>query len=135
MTGVGKYIELNPHLPFIYLPEADWSHFAYTMNDKLLNQAIDCSYPGNYCRFDYSCDRARGFMGDQKIKIQINDGEDDFDMYIPLIDLLAPGSDFGDSADYCYVGVFMSKSGVQDLWEIGSKFFRRYYVVYDASGM
>jgi hypothetical protein len=56
-------------------------------------------------------------------------------MYIPLEDLLAPGSDFGDRDDYCYVGVFMSKSGVQDLWEIGSKFFRRYYVVYDASGM
>jgi hypothetical protein len=54
-------------------------------------------------------------------------------MYIPIRDLLAPGADFGDRADYCYIGVFESQSGVDDLWEIGSKFFRRYYVVYDAS--
>ena len=55
-------------------------------------------------------------------------------MYIPLSDLLAPGTDFGARADYCYIGVFESQSGLDDLWEIGSKFFRRYYVVYDASG-
>jgi hypothetical protein len=67
------------------------------------------------------------------IKIQVNDGEDDFDMYIPLVDLIAPGSDFGDRDDYCYIGVFESKAGIENLWEIGSKFFRRYYVVYDAS--
>ena len=54
-------------------------------------------------------------------------------MNIPLSDLLAPGTDFGDRAEYCYIGIFRSKSNVDNLWEIGSKFFRRYYVVYDAS--
>ena len=54
-------------------------------------------------------------------------------MYVPLVDLIAPGTDFGDRADFCYIGVFESKAGIDDLWEIGSKFFRRYYVVYDAS--
>jgi len=94
---------------------------------------VDCKPRDNYCRFEYDCDEVKKFLKAQ-IKIQINDGEENFDMYIPLSDLLAPGTDFGARADYCYIGVFESQSGLDDLWEIGSKFFRRYYVVYDASG-
>jgi hypothetical protein len=68
-----------------------------------------------------------------KVIIQINDGEDDVDLYIPLLSLLAPGSDFDDSDSFCYIGLFMAQSGQENLWEIGSKFFKDYYVVYDAS--
>jgi hypothetical protein len=52
LDGVEKLLELNPHLPFIYIPEADWTHFGYAIN-KLYYQTnrVDCNPRLTYCRF------------------------------------------------------------------------------------
>jgi hypothetical protein len=50
LQGVGKYIELNPHLPFIYIPTPDWTHYAYELNKALGPSKVDCVYEGNYCK-------------------------------------------------------------------------------------
>jgi hypothetical protein len=33
LTGIDKDIDISPHLPYLYMPDAEWSHFAYNMND------------------------------------------------------------------------------------------------------
>jgi hypothetical protein len=124
---------LNPHLPFIYIPTPDWTHYAYEINNALGENNVECTYEGNYCKLLQPCQNVDSNWLSHRIRIQINDGEDDVDLYIPLMSLLAPGTDFDDSSSYCYIGIFMAKSGQNDLWEIGSKFFKDYYVVYDAS--
>lgn len=105
--GVGKFIELNPHLPFIYIPTPEWSHFGYALNQIYDTKGINCNPRDNYCKFESACHQVKNFIT-ESLNIRINDGEDDFDMEIPLIDLLAPGTDFDDRADYCYIGVFDS---------------------------
>jgi hypothetical protein len=53
LNGVYKDIHLNPHLPYLYIPEADWTHVAFQLN-KFYNTSswpIDCDYTGNFCRF------------------------------------------------------------------------------------
>jgi len=34
ITGIDKRIDLNPHLPYLYIPDADWTHFAFTINSQ-----------------------------------------------------------------------------------------------------
>jgi len=48
-----KNIDLNPHLPYLYIPEGDWTHFAFTINEMYTKTIypIDCDYSGNYCRW------------------------------------------------------------------------------------
>lgn len=47
-------------------------------------------------------------------------------------DILVPGGNFGDSDDKCYATVFMSKiEKPGNIWEVGTIFFKKYYVVYD----
>jgi hypothetical protein len=33
LSGVDKEVEISPHLPYLYMPDAEWSHFAYAMNN------------------------------------------------------------------------------------------------------
>ena len=35
LKDVPKKIHVDPHLPYMYLPEADYTHFAFTLNNKL----------------------------------------------------------------------------------------------------
>jgi len=41
LSGVDKNIEISPHLPYLYLPDGEWSHFAYRM-DELFGDKADC---------------------------------------------------------------------------------------------
>ena len=33
LSGVDKDIDISPHLPYLYMPDGEWSHFAYTLNE------------------------------------------------------------------------------------------------------
>ena len=59
LTGVPKDIDLNPHLPYLYVPDADITHVMYKINELYPESSahpIDCDYSGNFCRFKESCE-------------------------------------------------------------------------------
>ena len=58
LKDVPKTIKVDPHLPFLYIPDADFTHFAFTLNKKYENKTTfeGCDYTLNYCRFNVSCD-------------------------------------------------------------------------------
>lgn len=56
--AVAKDLVLSPHLPYLYLPEADWSHIAYYLN-SIYKINFECDWTGNYCRFTGPCDNYR----------------------------------------------------------------------------
>jgi hypothetical protein len=37
LSGVDKDIDISPHLPYLYMPDGEWSHFAYTLNEMFGN--------------------------------------------------------------------------------------------------
>ena len=39
LTGVNKNVDLNPHLPYLYIPDGDWTHFAFVINDLYASTA------------------------------------------------------------------------------------------------
>ena len=53
VTGIVKEIDFSPHLPYLYLPNGDWTHFAFKMGEKYPD--IDCSYGANHCRWSKPC--------------------------------------------------------------------------------
>lgn len=56
LSGVDKDIDISPHLPYLYMPDGEWSHFAYTMNNMFGSQ-IQCEWGDNYCRFQGACSK------------------------------------------------------------------------------
>ena len=58
LTNITKQIHMMPHLPFMYIPDADWTHVAYTLNNLYPANShipLDCDYSSNYCRFSTTC--------------------------------------------------------------------------------
>jgi len=55
LSGVDKDIEISPHLPYLYLPDGEWSHFAFKM-DEIFGEKVACEWGDNYCRFSFGCD-------------------------------------------------------------------------------
>lgn len=49
MEDTNKLIDLNPHLPYLYIPDNDWRLFAYKLENKFLY--VDCTFKNNYCKF------------------------------------------------------------------------------------
>ena len=52
-------------------------------------------------------------------------------MNFKFSDILVPGGNFDDSDSVCYVSIFMSNTNRPNIWEVGTIFFKNYYVVYD----
>ena len=71
ITGIDKRIDLNPHLPYLYIPDADWTHFAFTINSlyATAQYPIDCNYGGNYCRWQAHCDDLQAKDIEKELKI------------------------------------------------------------------
>lgn len=57
LKGISKNIHIDPHLPYLYMPLADWTHFGLTINTLYATNPLfdDCDVTGNYCRFKSSC--------------------------------------------------------------------------------
>lgn len=78
LTTVGKQIHLDPHLPYLYMPLAEFTHFAVEL-EKLYStistwSSEGCSVSGNYCRFSGSCAAVKTAIGDMQFSIELNDG-------------------------------------------------------------
>ena len=64
LKEVPKTIHLDSHLPYLYMPTADYTHFGFVINglyNKTETRTIwqGCSYSENYCRFNTSCEAAK----------------------------------------------------------------------------
>lgn len=112
LTGIKKNIHIDPHLPYLYLPEADWTHFAFFLNDKYKtkNTFEGCDYSNNYCRFNVSCDtvKADPDVLDIPFSIELDDGVDKFNLTTLEHGMLVDGSSFNVADTFCYVPVFRS---------------------------
>lgn len=50
-----RLMDVNPHLPYIYIPDNDWSEWAYMVTQKIPD--IKCDYTNKICRFENNpCD-------------------------------------------------------------------------------
>ena len=128
LTDVPKNIQLNPHLPYMYIPKGSWTHLAFNIQPVL--PELDCSFSTGACIFPKSCDNYKNF--DYPLSIVLHDGEAEQSMDFKMADILVPGGNFGDSDDKCYMTVFMgTKNREGEIWELGTIFFKKYYVVYD----
>jgi hypothetical protein len=43
LSGVDKDIEISPHLPYLYIPDGEWSHFAFQM-DQVFGDTVNCEW-------------------------------------------------------------------------------------------
>jgi len=107
LSGVDKSIDISPHLPYLYMPDGEWSHFAYTMNDMFGGQ-ISCEWRDNYCRFQGSCSKYSS--GKLPLEIEIQDEEGGgYAFSVDLNKYLVDGDNFGQkTGQFCYIPVFRS---------------------------
>jgi len=54
-SGVTRYIEFKPSLPFLYLPDEDWQNFASAFGKLHPNDAKCVTEGISHCKFDYPC--------------------------------------------------------------------------------
>lgn len=129
VSGNNKDMDFSPHLPYLYLPNGDWTHFAFRMGENF--EDIDCSYTGNYCRFLSSCSEVK--QKSIPMSFLLYDDDTEYKMETDLQDMFVDGDNFGEeSGRFCYAPVFMSKhSGTKNTWFVGSLFLRKYVMVLD----
>lgn len=132
VSGIKKDIDFSPHLPYLYLPNGDWTHFAFRMGEKYPD--IDCSYGSNHCRWSKPCSQV-----DRKampMSFNLFDDSSKFLMSVDLNKMFIDGDNFGEKSNsFCYLPVFMSKhSGTQNTWFFGSMLMEDYVMVFDNSG-
>jgi hypothetical protein len=59
LLGINMVVRLEPQLPYIYLPKAQYENFTSYVNHKykdIYNEPV-CSYSKKACVFPESCDR------------------------------------------------------------------------------
>lgn len=57
IPGATRYLEMNPHLPYLYLPDEDWTKFEEIMTKTYKD--ILCSYRLNVCYWNTPCEGAQ----------------------------------------------------------------------------
>ena len=121
-----KNIHVDPHLPYLYIPKADYTHFAFYLNDKYKTKTTweGCDFTNNHCRFNVSCDAVKQDPDvlDIPFSIELDDGVDKFNLTTTYNGMLVPGSSFGAPDTFCYVPVFRSSLDVDNQWYVGSLF-------------
>jgi hypothetical protein len=107
LSGVDKSIDISPHLPYLYMPDGEWSHFAYTLNE-LFGSQISCEWRDNYCRFEGSCSKYANGRLPLEIEIQDEEGGG-YAFNVNLNKYLVDGDNFGQkTGQFCYIPVFRS---------------------------
>ena len=132
LSGVKKDIDFSPHLPYLYLPNGDWTHFAFRMGEKYPD--IDCSYGANSCRWSKSCSSVS--KKPMPMAFKLYDSDDSSLMTMDLTKMFIDGDNFGEqTGTYCYLPVFMSKhSQTQNTWFVGSMLMQDHVMIFDNSG-
>ena len=135
---VEKNIDLNPHLPYLYIPDADWTHFAYSMHNIYATTGydIDCDFGGNYCRWATDCNTLISAGMEKELKITMKgDTATTFDFITKPGTLFIDGKNFGMTENsFCYLPVFrhhLTNPDTTNAWYLGSLFMMEYVVVYD----
>jgi hypothetical protein len=132
LTGIEKEIDISPHLPYLYMPDAEWSQYAYHLND-LFGAQVDCAWSGNYCRFKGAC---QTYLGQHylPLEIELKDRQGGhFAMSVDLNHYLVDSDNFGEAwGEYCYIPLFRSYHlKLQNTWFLGSIFMNDYIYVFD----
>lgn len=60
LTGETRYLDINPHLPYIYMPNQDFSNFVNHANKRLVSMNILCDYNAGTCYFHNRCENIAG---------------------------------------------------------------------------
>jgi len=113
------------------MPDGEWSHLAYTLNEMFGSQ-IQCEWRDNYCRFQGSCSKYAN--GKLPLEIEIQDEEGgEFAFNVNLNKYLIDGDNFGqETGQFCYIPVFRSYHlKLQNSWFLGSIFMDDYVFVFD----
>lgn len=86
----------------------------------------------NYCKFLTTCDQVTEDQWDLTFTVFDSLLSKDFKINASS-DFLIPGSSIGDSNDHCFMPIFRSTDGMQNVWYLGNFFMYQYYTVFDAS--
>lgn len=92
VSGVIKDIDFSPHLPYLYLPNGDWTHFAFKMGEKYPD--IDCSYGNNYCRWSKPCSSVS--RKSMPMEFNLLDTDSNYRMKVDLNKMFIDGDNFGE---------------------------------------
>ena len=118
-------------MPYLYLPKSDFQEFANALLVEHPN--VHCSMKEGACYFARRCDKVE--KKQVKMITKLFDFEDQvFWMDWIIDDMLVWGDDLGDSADKCFVPVFLSDdTNPQDKWYMGNILVKKYYMAFDMS--
>ena len=141
-------MRLSPHLPYLYVPDTVYKWFVTKVNkeykyleERLTGKPI-CDEDKNTCNFPVACDKVEYRQIDITLNLRDADGGS-YPYEMPFTSLLVSGTEFGDSDDTCYLGVF--NSGLSTLYKddkeeknvlyVGNIFMQRYYTVFDQTAI
>jgi hypothetical protein len=102
LDGQMRLLDINSHLPFLYLPEADWLKFAELLEQEYPD--IVCSQLENVCYFRQACSQVQD--EDRSFAINIFDINGAMKLEVNEKQLFVGGEQFGASPNLCYVTVF-----------------------------
>lgn len=127
---VDRKILFDMQLPYLYLPEYDYTSLQIAMAQFNLN--LICSSSKNYCKFEQSCTTVS--FNTWYLKFSLYDDVTGNTYSIPVTkNYMIPGSQLGDTDDTCYLPVFRSDQTAQDTWYVGNLFMNYFYMVFDMS--
>jgi hypothetical protein len=112
IRGQVRYLEINPNLPYLYIPDEDFISFQSLM--VKMYPDIICSFKLNVCYWDKSCSEVK--TKSNPFRIEIFDKIGSMHISIEEYDLKMSGSRFGASDKHCYVPVFRSGSPSKVNW-------------------
>ena len=92
-SHITKTLVISPHLPYLYLPVAEWTQIGAKLNIKY-GSAIDCNYSGNYCRFTGDCANHGSAKESLTLILNQTDGKN-FTIETNHNDMLVDGAVFG----------------------------------------
>ena len=138
IANTTKTMHIDSHLPYLYMPKADYTHFGFVLNELYANLTVNkywegCEYGPNYCRFNVSCDLVKSDSNvNIPFTIELNDSLSTYNLTAINSNMFVDGDNFGKrTGSYCYIPVFHSDLPADNNWYVGSLFMSQYVVVYD----
>jgi hypothetical protein len=121
-----RLLKIDPQLPYIYLPAADWDRLTGLMAAE--NDELVCS--GSQCGFSKSCsDTELEQLANFTIQLEVFDDEKTIELAFESINK----SMMIDSGSSCVLPIFKNQNGDEESWYLGSIFLHDYYMVLDVT--
>jgi len=125
-----RSVIIEPQLPYMYLPTSDFKEWTRILAEIYPNVVCNTNIQGA-CSFKKACSSVEDHG--YGIKLMIGPSDAEYEVDIPLRDLMITGNLVGASDDSCYIPIFQSVNTEDDVWYLGNLFMNNYYVVYDQS--